>query len=923
MKLHLFIYLFFIVIIPIKTFAQDNNILKGKVISKESGNAIVFATVVLNEANKWSATNLDGEFSIEKVSNGKYSIVVSCMGYKTIRDTISISNSRKLLIFKMQVESHDLSEVTVIAEESKEQGATSVIKKDALKHLQPSSFADIIELLPGGISTNKSLTSMNLISLRTPIETAKISNSDNAYNSSLGTAFVIDGTPLSNDAQLQNVSGAATYTGTSDNYLVYRNTTGKGIDMRMLPTDDIESVEIVRGISSVVYGSLSSGLVNVKRTYKKKPLELRAKANSGMKLFAMGKGFEFGNKTLNVNVDYVDYKSDPRNVMTNYSRMTASLRFKDVWNTRTGMLKLKTNLNYTGSFDESKRDEENDTKDEFYKNDYNKYRLASNLDCFFDNGILKNINFSVAGSYTSENKNIRRYKTGRTSPILIEKEEGEYYGEFLPASYLANLKIEGKPVFFFASLKSKLDFDVFGLSHNLTVGADWRYNKNFGKGEIFDVRRPLYSGNGRPRPTKDIPGMEEFAFYVEDNLLIPIGQNRLKIRAGVRTASLLNISGRYSISNKFYADPRFNLGWQFPSFILLDKVSQLSLRAGFGWHTKFPTLSHLYPNKVYYDAVQLNYYSQNDKLRQMHYKTKIIDPTNFALKPNRNKKMEIGLELRSGKIKFDVTAYKEKMNEGFRRMSNYEPFSYKRYTVESGPDPSTLTTPPTVDMFDYKQYKRFVLYGQTTNGSNEEKKGVEYQFDFGRIEAIKSRVSINGAWMHMKYGSDAPRYKSSSVVIGGNDYPYMGYYEWDTSREYEQFNTNFRFDTQIDELGLIFSSTFQVLWYTNWKYIPNNGMPSYYIDMNENRFEYTEADSKDPILKHLYEKPSSNAFDTWRVPITIDYNLKVTKLINQNIRLAFYVNRILYYYPDYNRKDGYRVHRKATPYFGMELNINI
>lgn len=100
-------------------------------------------------------------------------------------------------------------------------------------------------------------------------------------------------------------------------------------------------------------------------------------------------------------------------------------------------------------------------------------------------------------------------------------------------------------------------------------------------------------------------------------------------------------------------------------------------------------------------------------------------------------------------------------------------------------------------------------------------------------------------------------------------------------------------------------------------------MPSYYIDMNENRFEYTEADSKDPILKHLYEKPSSNAFDTWRVPITIDYNLKVTKLINQNIRLAFYVNRILYYYPDYNRKDGYRVHRKATPYFGMELNINI
>jgi hypothetical protein len=296
---------------------------------------------------------------------------------------------------------------------------------------------------------------------------------------------------------------------------------------------------------------------------------------------------------------------------------------------------------------------------------------------------------------------------------------------------------------------------------------------------------------------------------------------------------------------------------------------------------------------------------------------------NLVLKPNRNQKMEVGLEFKSGKIKFDITAYKENMSEGFRRMNNYDVFGHKRYIVESGPNPSTLTAPPTVDMFDYKHYKRFVIYGHTANGSKEEKKGIEYQLDLGRIEAIKSRVSINGAWMYMKYGSDAPRYKTSSVVIGGDGYPYMGYYEWDNSRKFAQFNTNFRFDTQIDELGLIFSSTFQVLWFSNWKYKPHNGMPSYYIDMNGNTFEYTQADSQDPILKHLYEKPSENAFDTERVPITIDYNLKVTKLINQNMRLAFYVNRILYYYPDYNRKDGFRVKRLVSPYFGMELNINI
>jgi hypothetical protein len=326
---------------------------------------------------------------------------------------------------------------------------------------------------------------------------------------------------------------------------------------------------------------------------------------------------------------------------------------------------------------------------------------------------------------------------------------------------------------------------------------------------------------------------------------------------------------------------------------------------------------------MYIDAVQLNFYSQNEKLRQMQYVTKAIDPTNYNLTPNRNKKWEMGIGISTKKINFDLTAYKESMTGGFRNMSRYFVFNHKKYDVSSGPDPATLTSPPTVDMFDYKQYRRFVLYGQKVNGAREEKKGIEYQLDLGRIEAIRSRVSINGAWMQMKYGTSAPRYRTSSTVIGDDGYPYIGYYNWNTSREYEQFNTNIRFDTQIEELGLIFSSSFQVLWYTSWKYTPHNGMPLYYFDMDGNKFNYTDADKTDAVLRFLYDEPSINEFDTWRVPIAIDYNLKVTKHINENMRLAFYVNRIMHYYPDYSRKDGLRVTRDASPYFGMELNINI
>ncbi len=175
----------------------------------------------------------------------------------------------------------------------------------------------------------------------------------------------------------------------------------------------------------------------------------------------------------------------------------------------------------------------------------------------------------------------------------------------------------------------------------------------------------------------------------------------------------------------------------------------------------------------------------------------------------------------------------------------------------------------------------------------------------------------------MKYGQSLPRYESSSTVIGGKDYPYLGYYEWDDSKEYQQFNTNIRFDTKIDRLGLIFSSSFQTIWYTLWKYVPNNGMPTYYFDKDNNRYPYTEKDTSDPVLRFLYDKRDPNQFKAWREPVQIDYNLKVTKRINKNIDLGFYVNRVLYYYADFHRPDGLVVKRDSSPYFGMELNIKL
>ena len=56
-----------------------------------------------------------------------------------------------------------------------------------------------------------------------------------------------------------------------------RNTVNRGVDLRMLSTDHIETAEVVQGIPSAEYGDLSSGMILSKAKSGKQPLEMRGK----------------------------------------------------------------------------------------------------------------------------------------------------------------------------------------------------------------------------------------------------------------------------------------------------------------------------------------------------------------------------------------------------------------------------------------------------------------------------------------------------------------------------------------------------------------------------------------------------------------------------------------------------------------------
>ena len=144
----------------------------------------------------------------------------------------------------------------------------------------------------------------------------------------------------------------------SNSWETGRNTTGKGIDMRSISTDDIAKVEIVRGIPSVEYGDLTSGLVNIERKKGGNDLEARFKADMQSQLFYVGKGIELTDKqfTLNTGIDYLDSKIDPRNNRENFKRVTGSIRAEKRWTNDHWRWTFNSNLNYRGTFENDKND---------------------------------------------------------------------------------------------------------------------------------------------------------------------------------------------------------------------------------------------------------------------------------------------------------------------------------------------------------------------------------------------------------------------------------------------------------------------------------------------------------------------------------------------------------------------------------------
>ena len=94
------------------------------------------------------------------------------------------------------------------------------------------------------------------------------------------------------------------------------------------------------------------------------------------------------------------------------------------------------------------------------------------------------------------------------------------------------------------------------------------------------------------------------------------------------------------------------------------------------------------------------------------------------------------------------------------------------------------------------------------------------------------------------------------------------------------------------------------------------------MDLSGELKPYREEDKSNPYLRALTFTYNADQFRRKTVPFAGYLNLRVQKSITKYADLAFFVNKLLDYLPDY-QVDGITIHRSASPYFGMEINLKL
>ncbi|EIM74109.1 tonb-dependent receptor [Nitritalea halalkaliphila LW7] len=867
-----------------------------------SGSALPGAIVQLEPSGAYLLTNQEGNGIFQAIGPGALRLRAQMMGFETLDTLFAEGQTPTALTLTLKSRSLELQEVTVTAKENTSGlGTSSLIEREAIAHVQPNSLRDVLQLIPGQLAINPSVNTPQQILIRQ----VSTNGAGNAV-AQMGTAIVMDGSPLSNDANLQaNVNILNSSPGAP---APFQSVANQGFDLRQIPADQIESVEVLRGIGSARHGNFTAGAVLVQTRIGDFKPNLTLRANPNALQLSGGAGYRLGERhAISADVDAMDSRPDPRDVFNRFFRRQATLGHQ--YSGLAGDLLIRNRLTLGNSTASRALQADQDPSQRSWESEDRLFRWNAQLIMQGNNTWYDRLEGTFALTRNAQNSFFTEFITTNVGPRPTFFTDTTGVVPFGPARYLNITTVEGNPLNYYHRLEWTKSLRLGNVAHKLVLGSELRHDVNRGAGRQFDLETPPrqnFSAGDRPRTFDEVPALNQVSAYLEDRFLLRLGGKIWSWQAGLR------------MDHYFLSGPEqrvIGTDWQPRLQTALALHPKHRLRAGYGVHAKVPGLNFLSPGPRFIDLINFNFFAPDPDERLLVVTTRRIEPDVRELRSFLSRKGELSMEGELGSMRYTVNAFIERTSGGpsFVR----QPFIAARglFEVEAlrpGQPPLLSESPTRFDTL-------FLAFDAPVNNRGLVNQGVEFALDFPEWKVLKTALSVNGAYIRTKSTVEGEEINPNFIFRHVNA-PFIPFFQAGQGNLGRQFNTSFRFIHRFPQAGLVLSSLVQVVWVQEDQVIGFDPLPTAFLNRRGEVFRVSPEEAQLPEFVPFHNLTSpEQLLPVRRPPLTL-VNFRMNKEFQAGRGFAFFVNNLFNHRPLFqDPRNVAFVQRNLSLFFGAEV----
>ncbi|MDP2959547.1 MAG: TonB-dependent receptor [Longimicrobiales bacterium] len=718
-----------------------------------TGVPVADVTVRVEGAPVVTISDTQGRYRLAAVPAGEQVVRAERLGFATARVPVTVPASGEVqLDIRLALRALELEGITVTADASGrargEVATATVIESAAIRHQTATSLAGVLELLPGVELKPPTLGEVQQLTLRA-VPTSGIAGSTSAAElAAFGTLIVLDGIPLSNNANLQSLGSGAD--------LGFATSAGGGVDLRQIPASTLERVEVIRGVPSARYGDLTQGAVIVDTRAGAFAPETRVQYDAMTTEGTTVGGWELdARRTLTANLDYARTRSSPG--VTD-----------DVANRVAGQLRFATRLD-AGAAGQGVGSPRLDGRVDFYRLEDDRPENPNTRPGSASQARDSGVRLSGLARWGEDPQNRRVTLTAAVTrlwqhsfatadlvrgamPFTDRLTEGTSRGRFVSGGYTSELTVDGAPWLVYGRAEAEEERRWLGLRHDVRAGLEFRREWNNGAGYQFDMARvPQVTFNGvqgydRPRGFASIPGLATTGLYLDDRVRGLLGEDvPWTLQFGLRADALHENGSWLPRPREVAIQPRI-------SGEMLVRP-WLRLKGGWGRMAKAPSLGSMYPAPQYNDVVNVNWYANAAGERLAVLTTYIFDTENPDLGFSTARKAEAGFEVGGGGSVLSVVAFQDRIEGGVGLRQEVTSVRRDHYQLTdsvtgNGIPPEIIEPPWSADTVP-------ILVQRPVNHLSVTSEGIEMMATLPEIPRVRTRVQVQGSFVRSEWRSDA------------------------------------------------------------------------------------------------------------------------------------------------------------------------